>query len=117
MNEIKSVKVLEPFTPEKTVFTKDEFIRFLSLHKEDLSTYSTYKLNKLFSINGYRITKLKGEISLVKIHKIANESSPTPVREVSLAALKILDEKINYVIEVLRDNKMIPEESNDISLG
>jgi 6-phosphogluconolactonase (cycloisomerase 2 family) len=101
------IRILEPFTPKMTTFTRDEFIKYLSLHKNDLLTYTTYKLNKMFSIGSYRITKLKGEISLVAKKQNIRENVG-----VSSSVVKLLDEKINYIVDVLKDNNLIATEKD-----
>jgi 6-phosphogluconolactonase (cycloisomerase 2 family) len=111
MKMSERIRILEPFTPKRTTFTKDEFIKYLSLHKDDLLTYTTYKLNKMFSIAGYRITKLKGEISLVAEKQNSRENINVS-NGVSSSVVKLLDEKINYIIDVLKDNNLIPTEED-----
>jgi hypothetical protein len=110
-----SVKVLEKFEPEKKVFTKDDFLRYLELHKNELKDISTFKLNKMFSIKGYQITRIKKEIRL-KITSyipkiIAYKNRDNGASDIS-ADLKLLDDKIDYIIQVLKDHDMIPSEDD-----
>ena len=61
------IKVIEKFSPDLTIFeNKEEFAEYLNEHRDELNKFSTCKLNKMFSIPDYRITKIKGEISLKK---------------------------------------------------
>lgn len=61
------IKVIEKFSPNTTIFeNKEQFAEYLDEHRDELNKYSTCKLNKMFSIPDYRITKIKGEISLKK---------------------------------------------------
>ena len=61
------IKVIEKFSPTTTIFeNKEQFAEYLDEHRDELNNYSTCKLNKMFSIPDYRITKIKGEISLKK---------------------------------------------------
>ena len=61
------IKVIEKFSPDLTIFeNKEQFAEYLNEHRDELNKYSTCKLNKMFSIPDYRITKIKGEISLKK---------------------------------------------------
>jgi hypothetical protein len=120
--------IKERFSPEIKTFTKAEFLEYLGTsskssdgsliaNKDELAKYSTYKLNKMFSINGYRITKLKKEITLIADQKRSNmiendqKCSKTiendQKRPNVVEAIKILDEKITYVIEVLREHGWI----------
>jgi hypothetical protein len=118
MSSETTIKVFEEYKPEKMVFEKKEdFIKYLSIHLPDAKHLSTYKLNKKFSVKGYRITKVKGEISLTTNHYIPKHT----VDAKSDTDLKILDDKINYIIEVLKEKHIIEvdegyegNEENDI---
>jgi hypothetical protein len=112
-----SIKVLEKFEPEIKVFTKDDFLKYLELHKNDLKEISTFKLNKMFSIKGYQITRIKNEIGL-KISSyipknIAYKNKNNTITENNnnfLNDLKLLDDKIEFIIQVLKEHEMIPNE-------
>jgi hypothetical protein len=65
----------------------------------------------MFSIAGYRITKLKDEISLVAEKQCSRENLGVS-NGVSSSVLKLLDEKIYYIIDVLKDNNLIPTEKD-----
>jgi ribosomal protein L29 len=132
--------IKERFSPEIKTFTKAEFLEHLANNKDELAKYTTYKLNKMFAINGYRITKLNKEIALISdrwksktiendqtcsnsiendqkhSNTIENDQKRSNVLENDqkrsntinmVEALKILDEKITYVIEVLREHGWI----------
>ena len=63
--EQPKIKTIEKFQPDVMEFeNKEEFAEYLERHREELEKETTQKLNKMFSIQGYRITKIKGEISL-----------------------------------------------------
>ena len=63
--EQPQIKTIEKFSPDVMEFeNKEEFAEYLDKHREELDKETTQKLNKMFSIKGYRITKIKGEISL-----------------------------------------------------
>jgi hypothetical protein len=101
------IKVFEEYKPERMMFEKKEdFIKYLSIHLSDVKQLSTYKLNKKFSVKGYRITKVKGEISLVANHYLPK--NVTEVKETKCDSdLKILDDKINFIIDVLKEKHII----------
>ena len=66
MNEM-DIKVIAPITEyTKTFKTIDEFNLFASKNKAQLDSQTTHVLNKLYHIDGYRITKIKGELMLKK---------------------------------------------------
>ena len=55
------VKVLEPVTSYVKIFkTVDEFNLFYSKNKSQLDSQTTQMLNKMYFVEGYRITKIKG---------------------------------------------------------
>jgi hypothetical protein len=103
----EKIKVLEKFKPEKQIFNKEEFFKYLSLHRDEIKDISTKKLNKMFSTNGYRITKIKGEIAIR-----TNNFIPKENRTFKSNDLKILDDKINFVIDVLKEKGLIEDEDN-----
>lgn len=75
--ELPPMKVIEPFQAEVQEFeTKEDFIKFINEgdNNETYKQLTTQKLNKMFDVHGYKITKLKGEISLRSIKK-ANDPS------------------------------------------
>jgi hypothetical protein len=112
----KSVKIVEAFTPNQMVFdSKEDFIKYMNSRLPEFKDYSTYKLNKLFAVKGYRVTKIKGEIGLCTDHYISKEklkgkvsNGPDVTRD-----MKLLDEKIAYLTQVLKDNGLIEDEASD----
>ena len=61
------LKILEPIKNYLKEFnTPEEFNVFYSKNKEELDKNTTHKLNKMYHIIGYRITKIKGELMLKK---------------------------------------------------
>ena len=62
-----ALKVFEPTQKNiKHFTTTDEFEKYLIKHKDEFDEWTTQKLNTSFKIDGYRITKIKGEICLKK---------------------------------------------------
>ena len=100
----KSITILERFSPAVINFGSiDEFKSYLDENEEEMNKLSTVKLNRLYHIDGYRITKLQGKISLRKIHK--NDHSTTDDNTDRLALIEesivILSEKINEIVKVI----------------
>lgn len=61
------VPVIEPLENYEKVFnTCDEFNLYYAKNKESIDSQTTHKLNKRYHIEGYRITKIKGVLSLKK---------------------------------------------------
>ena len=105
-----NVKILEEFKPEVKVFErKEDFVKYLGVNINDLKGLSTYKLNKMFKVNGYRVTKIKGEIGLATNHYVPKSDGGKKKKEeeVDEEAIKLLNEKVDYIFEILRDNKLI----------
>ena len=63
-----SVKVFEPFHPETIrCENKDEFNLIYNAHKEKYNEMTTQKLNKIFEVPGYKISRVNNEICLRSI--------------------------------------------------
>lgn len=59
------VKIIEPIKHFIKEFnTPEEFNMWYKMNKKEMDELTTHKLNKLYHINGYRITKRKGELML-----------------------------------------------------
>ena len=59
------VKIIEPITHYIKEFDTPNDSWYKS-HQEELDKLTTHKLNKMYHINGYRITRIKGILSLKK---------------------------------------------------
>ena len=61
-----SIEVIQPYKPEVIQFSSpDDFNIYYSKHSDDFNE-TTYKLNVKYKIPGFKITKLKGELKLIK---------------------------------------------------
>ena len=61
------VKTIEPISKYVKEFTSvDEFNLWYAKNKAEVDALTTHKLNKMYYINGYRITKIKGVLMLKK---------------------------------------------------
>ena len=70
------VKVVEPIrTPMKEFNSVDEFNLFYHNHKDEMMATTTHRLNKMYKINGYRITKIRGELCLKKVREAVKQKS------------------------------------------
>ena len=66
--DLPQVKILEPFSPDVIECeTKDDFNVILNADPDKYKGMTTQKLNKIFKIPGYKITKIQGEICLRSI--------------------------------------------------
>ena len=56
-----TLKIIEPIRDYLKVFNSaDEFNIWYTKNKDEVDSLTTHKLNKLYKIQGYRITKIKG---------------------------------------------------------
>ena len=70
------LKVIEPIKNYLKEFkTVDEFNLYYSKNKDEIDSMTTHKLNKMYHIDGYRITKIKGKLCLKKWEKKDKESN------------------------------------------
>lgn len=71
------VKIIEPIREYSKVFnTPDEFNIWYSKNKDDIDALTTHKLNKMYKIEGYRITKIKNVLMLKKdCNNVDNQQS------------------------------------------
>ena len=61
------VKVIGPIKEYLKMFNgPDEFNLWYAKNKDDIDKLTTHKLNKMYHIDGYRITKIKGVLCLKK---------------------------------------------------
>lgn len=65
------IKIIEPIKEYSKVFNSpDEFNLWYTKNKDEMDNMTTHKLNKLYKIEGYRITKIKNVLMLKKIVKL-----------------------------------------------
>jgi hypothetical protein len=96
------MKIIEKFQPDTINFeTPEDFKEYLSENLEGLKEMTTQKLNKQFCINGYRITKIKGEISLRKIIDSNTNDSEFIDANAIFEMLNNLNTKIDKLISAL----------------
>lgn len=69
------VKIIEPIREYSKVFnTPDEFNIWYSKNKDEVDALTTHKLNKMYKIEGYRITKIKNILMLKKDNNDSREA-------------------------------------------
>ena len=101
-----TLNIIEPIKSAiKEFHTADEFNAYYQLHKEEIDKTTTHKLNKLYHIDGYRITKIKNVLMLKK----ANE--PTQQKSISELSEEIttMKEAINKIITFLNNGDQLDE--------
>ena len=109
----KFVKIIEPIRSYyKTFKTIDEFNNWYLKNKSEVDEYTTHKLNKMYNVEGYRITRIKGSLCLKKvIPKHNNETSETCDKQsmheqiISMKnEIQSLKKSIKEIIDYLNNN-------------
>ena len=98
----KTLKVLEPIQLDvKTFKDKSEFELFFNSHKDEFENSTTTKLNRMYKIPGYRISRVKEQLCLKKDYtknKLGNSSN------MNVELVEELEEKIMKNLEDERGN-------------
>lgn len=103
------VKIIEPIREYSKVFnTPDEFNIWYSKNKDEVDALTTHKLNKMYKIEGYRITKIKNVLMLKKDGSSRDSkqscSSGGSMEDLQNEVAKIKD-TVNQIITYLQLNK------------
>ena len=103
-----SIKIIEPIKQYLKVFnTPDEFNIWYTKNKDEVESLTTHKLNKMYLINGYRITKIKNVLMLKKVNETSSQHSTNSplIPDESIAELheeiKNIKTTINQIIQYL----------------
>ena len=75
--DLPQLRIIEPFNPTEKIECedKDDFIQIINNDIEKYNSMTTQKLNKIFIIPGYKVTKIKGEICLRAIKENVNNEN------------------------------------------
>ena len=109
-DEIPPMRILEPFRAEVIEFEdKNDFIKYVNEDMETYKSLTTQKLNKMFHIPGYRITKLQGDISLKAVggkeegkdmeERMRSEIKKELMEEMRSELMKEMEEKVKDIVE------------------
>ena len=110
--EIPPMRILEPFRAEVIEFEdKNDFIKYVNEDMETYKSLTTQKLNKMFHIPGYRITKLQGDISLKAVggkdegeERMRSEIKKELMEEMRSELMKEMEEKVKEEITKEMEN-------------
>jgi predicted nucleic acid-binding Zn-ribbon protein len=99
------LKVLEPInSPLQEFKTIDEFNLFYQKNKEVMDGTTTHKLNRMYKIEGYKITKIKKVLSLKKWNgKSYYQKQITPNEQACSERLTNLEDCYDSMNEQLSD--------------
>ena len=98
----KTLKVLEPIQLDvKTFKDKQEFELFFNSHKNEFENSTTTRLNRMYKIPGYRISRVKDELCLKKDYTKNNLGNSS---NIDTQQIEELEEKIMKSLEEERGN-------------
>ena len=98
----KTLKVLEPIQLDvKTFKDKQEFELFFNSHKNEFENSTTTRLNRMYKIPGYRISRVKDELCLKKDYTKNNLGNSS---NIDTQQFDELEEKIMKILEEERGN-------------
>ena len=114
-----TLKIIEPIRDYLKVFSSpDEFNIWYTKNKDEVDLLTTNKLNKMYKINGYRITKIKNVLMLKKsseTNNVNNQSANNPLVPNDLSELqdeiKNIKSTVNRIIEYLNGTQQHTEVS------
>ena len=114
-----TLKIIEPIRDYLKVFNSaDEFNIWYTKNKDEVDSLTTHKLNKMYKINGYRITKIKNVLMLKKsseTNNVNNQSANNPLVPNDLSELqdeiKNIKSTVNRIIEYLNGTQQHTEVS------
>ena len=97
----RHIPLIEPIKEKREFATPAEFDAFYQEHREELNEKTTHKLNKMFNIPGYRITKLKGVLSLKNIP----QSRITSTMKIDTLEIKVneMKDRLNQCINTINN--------------
>ena len=120
MNDVKIIEPISKYTKEFD--TVDEFNLYYNKHKNDMDSLTTHKLNKMYYIKGYHITKIKNVLMLKKIKEenINDNQKNIEISELK-QEIKQIKETINNIIHFLTSltgpsSAVNPQEQDNIVL-
>ena len=99
------LKVIEPIKSYLKEFSSPvEFNLWYAKNKDEVDKQTTHKLNKMYHIIGYRITKIKGELMLKEDHKVKDKSINDEIHEdinEIREEIKNIKDTVNKLIEFI----------------
>ena len=107
------LKVIEPIKNYLKEFkTVDEFNLWYSKNKEEVDALTTHKLNKMYHIDNYRITKIKGVLMLKKwVDKEEKTSKSSDIDELRQQIDEIRN-VVNKIISFLQQGCCYAQDSS-----
>ena len=113
---MEDLKIIGKFqTDSKHFKTPEEFNLYYVKHKGEMTDMTTQKLNKSYVIDGFRLTRIKGEICLKPLKPTHAELGRSGVPDEPIFATMDDVEQMRQRIEALEaKNKILTETINQI---
>ncbi len=90
-----SLKIIEPVQTCLKVFDNvGDFEKYYMKHRDTMDSDTTHKLNKKYRIEGYRITRIKGELQLKRLRDVVEHVGVSGF----VARLEKLEEIVNELV-------------------
>ena len=91
----KKLEVVQPYNPQVIHFdTPDDFNAYYNKHQDDFNdNISTYKLNVKYKIPGFKLSKIQGQLKVVKDY---SKTSSHPSLDL-YARLTTLEQRISSI--------------------
>ncbi|KAA6355503.1 MAG: hypothetical protein EZS28_048970 [Streblomastix strix] len=108
IENISEIQIMEKFNPDLIMFEIiNESKQYLVLIKDEMEQISTLKLNMQYKIKGdYRITRLKGTISL----RLQSKEQMLEKQSETIVLIQKIDQKLESLINALLKKNIITEE-------
>lgn len=107
MTEV-TIKTKKNLREEKEKFTRDEFIKFYKLNKEEVDKKPTRGLNIKYKIDGYKLKRQGGELTFIPCEEQEEEINDDSVIELKLDSLarkiSILEKNITLILKLLQSD-------------
>lgn len=108
-NNWPELKIIEPITKYLKEFnTPEEFNVWYSKHKTEVDSQTTHRLNKLYHIKGYRITKIKGVLMLKKWDESKRTSEKALEKSSEREEIREMQQAINSIIYYIKQQSEFP---------
>ena len=107
-----SIEVIQPYKPNPIQFSSpDDFNIYYNKHKDDFND-TTYKLNVKYKIPGFKITKIKGEMKLIKDYAHKSSTSLQHAAHTDDDEIKRLTSRLTDIEKRLESVEMYLQQLN-----
>ena len=95
----KKLEVVQPYNPQVIHFdTPDDFNAYYNKHQDDFNdNISTYKLNVKYKIPGFKLSKIQGQLKVVKDYSKTSSQPSTQGEHMFSTRLTALEQRISSI--------------------